>query len=53
MEVERDVNEFLASLNAAGVEYLVLGAFALAFHGAPSCRGVCVASRASRRPMRG
>jgi len=35
MEVQRDFNEFLASLNAAGVEYLVIGAYALAFHGAP------------------
>lgn len=35
MEVQRDFAEFLASLNAAGVEYLVVGAYALAFHGAP------------------
>jgi hypothetical protein len=35
MEVQRDFNEFLDSLNADGVEYLVVGAYALAFHGAP------------------
>lgn len=35
MEVQPDFSEFLASLNAAGVEYLVVGAYALAFHGAP------------------
>ena len=35
MEVQRDFSEFLASLNAAGVEYLVVGAYALAVHGAP------------------
>ena len=35
MEVQRDFNEFLDSLNAAGVEYLVVGAYALAFHGVP------------------
>ena len=35
MEVQRDFSEFLASLNGAGVEYLVVGAYALAVHGAP------------------
>jgi hypothetical protein len=35
MEVQRDFSEFLALLNAARVEYLVVGAYALAFHGAP------------------
>jgi len=35
MEVQRDFSEFLASLNAARVEYLIVGAYALAFHGAP------------------
>ena len=35
MEVHPDFSEFLASLNATGVKYLVVGAYALAFHGAP------------------
>jgi hypothetical protein len=34
-EVQRDFSEFLASLNAARVKYLVVGAYALAAHGAP------------------
>lgn len=34
-EVQRDFSEFLASLNAARVRYLVVGAYALAVHGAP------------------
>jgi len=34
-EVQQDFSEFLASLNAAGVKYLVVGAYALAAHGAP------------------
>lgn len=33
--VQRDFSEFLASLNAARVKYLVVGAYALAAHGAP------------------
>lgn len=33
--VQRDFSEFLASLNAARVKYLVVGAYALAVHGAP------------------
>ena len=35
MDVQRAFSEFLASLNASGVDYLVVGAYALAFHGAP------------------
>ena len=35
MEVQPDFREFLASLNAAGVEYVIVGAYALAVHGAP------------------
>lgn len=34
-EVQRDFSEFLASLNAARVKYLVVGAYAVAAHGAP------------------
>ena len=35
MEVQPDFSEFLALLNAAGAEYIVVGAYALAVHGAP------------------
>jgi hypothetical protein len=34
-DVQRDFSEFLASLNAARVKYLVVGAYALAAHGVP------------------
>jgi len=35
MDLHNDWKEFCAQLNANGVEYLVVGAFALAFHGLP------------------
>ncbi len=35
MDPQRDFKELLASFNAHGVEYVVVGAHALAFHGAP------------------
>jgi hypothetical protein len=35
MEVQPDYRDLLALLNAHEVEYLVVGAYALAFHGAP------------------
>jgi len=35
MPLNRDWREFLALLNSNGVEYLVVGAFAVAFHGFP------------------
>ena len=35
MEVQPDFKELLALLNAHGVEYVVVGGYALAFHGAP------------------
>ena len=34
-EVQQDFSEFLASLNAVGARYLVVGAYAVAAHGAP------------------
>ena len=34
-----DFNEFIASLNAHSVEFLIVGAYALAFHGAPRFTG--------------
>jgi hypothetical protein len=39
MEVHNDFRELLACFNARGVEYLVVGSFALAFHGAPRYTG--------------
>ena len=39
MEIERDFKELLALLNSHQVEYLVVGAYALAFHGAPRFTG--------------
>jgi hypothetical protein len=39
MDVQPDFRELLAWLNARQVEYVVVGAFALAFHGAPRFTG--------------
>lgn len=39
METQPDFKELLALFNARGVEYLVVGAYALAFHGAPRYTG--------------
>jgi hypothetical protein len=39
MEIRRDFKELLESLNAHEVEYLVVGAFALAWHGHPRYTG--------------
>lgn len=39
MEVKKDFKELLVLLNAHSVEYIVVGAFALAFHGAPRYTG--------------
>jgi hypothetical protein len=39
MEIERDFKELLVLLNSHHVEYLVVGAYALAFHGAPRFTG--------------
>jgi len=35
MPLNKDLREFVGFLNANGVEYLVVGAFAVAFHGVP------------------
>ncbi len=39
MEPQPDFKELLALFNARRVEYLVVGAYALAFHGAPRYTG--------------
>jgi hypothetical protein len=35
MEIQPDFKELLELFNAHGVEYLIVGAYALAIHGAP------------------
>jgi hypothetical protein len=39
MELAPDFDEFIESLTAHGVEFLIVGAYALAFHGAPRFTG--------------
>lgn len=39
METQRDFEELLGSFNAHRVEYLIVGGYALAFHGAPRFTG--------------
>lgn len=39
MPLQKDLREFIESLNSRHVEYLVVGAFALAFHGVPRSTG--------------
>jgi hypothetical protein len=39
MDLAPDFNEFIDSLIAHGVEFLIVGAYALAFHGAPRFTG--------------
>lgn len=39
MELQPDFRELLESFNKRGVEYLVVGAYALAFHGVPRATG--------------
>lgn len=39
MEIQQDFKELLALFNAHKVEYIIVGAYALAFHGAPRFTG--------------
>ncbi len=39
MPLQKDLREFIESLNSQHVEYLIVGAFALAFHGVPRSTG--------------
>jgi hypothetical protein len=39
MEIQKDFKELLESFNAQKVEYLIVGGYALAFHGAPRFTG--------------
>jgi hypothetical protein len=53
MELQSDFRDLLASFAAAGVEDLVVGGYALAFHGAPRHTGVLdVLVRPSRENAR-
>ena len=51
MELAPDFDEFIASLTAHGVEFVIVGAYALAFHGAPRFIGdAAAAKRAPHHP---
>ena len=39
MEVAPDFDEFVGCLTALGVEFVIVGAYALAYHGAPRFTG--------------
>jgi hypothetical protein len=39
MPLQKDLSEFIESLNSQSVDYLIVGAFALAFHGVPRYTG--------------
>ncbi len=39
MRLKKDFREFIESLNSSGVRYVITGAYALAFHGAPRYTG--------------
>ncbi len=39
MEVQKDFKEFLALLNAHEVDFMIVGDYALAYHGAPRYTG--------------
>jgi hypothetical protein len=39
MEVQQDFRDLLALFNAHGVDYIIVGAYALAYHGAPRFTG--------------
>jgi hypothetical protein len=39
MDLAPDVDEFIGSLIAHGVDFVIVGAYALAFHGAPRFTG--------------
>jgi diphthamide synthase (EF-2-diphthine--ammonia ligase) len=39
MRLGKDLREFIESLNSHGVEYVIVGAYALAYHGSPRYTG--------------
>lgn len=57
MEAQQDFKELLASFNAHQVEYLIVGAYALAFYGAPRYTGdmdilVCIDPKNAERILK-
>mgnify|MGYP000854768508 CR=1 FL=1 len=49
MEIQKDFRELLAFFNAREVEYIIVGAYALAFHGVPRFTGdIAIYVRPSR-----
>lgn len=57
IEPTRDFSEFLASLNPSGVEYLVIGGYAVAYHGFPRATNhldvwIRVSPENAERPVR-
>ena len=49
MPLPEDWRGFIESLNSAGVEYLVVGAVALAHHGFPPTPGIWISSYGTPR----
>ena len=39
MALQKDLREFIQSLNSSGVDFLIVGAYAVAFHGRPRLTG--------------
>ncbi len=39
MKLQRDLREFIESLNSQGVRYVIVGGYAVAFHGQPRYTG--------------
>jgi hypothetical protein len=39
MKVHRDFKDFISLMHANGVEYVIVGSFALSFHGHPRATG--------------
>ena len=52
MELAPDFDEFIGSLTAHGVEFVVVGAYALAFHGAPRFTAISTSSSGRRSRTR-
>ena len=44
MEIQQDFKELLELLNAHNVEYVIVGAYALAFHGVP-CKDELISNK--------
>jgi hypothetical protein len=54
MALNRDWREFLELLNSRGIDYVIVGAQSLAFHGRPPCTGdldILVSPAAENTPL--